>query len=63
MMFKVKCIKTNVNVFCVLDHKLPADSGGAIIGGAIGALILLVIVVGVVLVVLYKKRTIGRFAI
>ncbi|XP_049457406.1 H-2 class I histocompatibility antigen, Q10 alpha chain-like isoform X2 [Epinephelus fuscoguttatus] len=50
---------SGVHVTRAWDHKLPADSGGAIIGGAIGALILLVIVVGVVLVVLYKKRTIG----
>ncbi|KAL7381722.1 hypothetical protein ABVT39_010153 [Epinephelus coioides] len=49
---------SGVHVSRAWDHKLPADSGVAIIGGAIGALILLVIVVGVALV-LYKRRAIG----
>lgn len=49
-MFKVSEYKSNVNVFCFLDHKLPPDIGehASMIAG--GVMVLLVVVVVVVVV-------------
>ena len=50
-----------MNVFCVLDHKVPEASGG-IIGGVIGAVsgTLVAVGLGAVLLVLCRRGIIGR---